>query len=144
MTNKPKGLGTELETALKRWLIDNGWPYADRITLRGPDEGDVRLSERIPFVLEGKSAKRSTERATLGTWVRELEVEVTNAGAIAGAVVHKKRGTTNVGDYYAIMPVHMLNTLLRLAFPEAPPTQSPEATKPTPLRRRRVIPRYDT
>lgn len=140
MANRPKALGTELETALKGYLRENGWPYADRIVLHGgKDVGDVRLSERIPFVLEGKSAKSTTDRAAIGTWLRELQTEVSNANAISGAVVHKKRGTTDVGEYVAIMPVKYLNVLLRLAFPGEPTVQ--EAPDP-PRRRKVVIPPY--
>lgn len=115
--SKMKSLGTQNETAIKEWLRANGWPYADRKVLAGAnDEGDIRLSERIPFVIEAKTAKSTTDRASLGTFVRELEVEVANADAECGAVIFKKKGTTNVGDYYAIMPVHMLNELLKRAF----------------------------
>ena len=114
-----KSLGTGHETAIKMWLREHGWPFADRKVLAGAnDEGDLRLSERIPFVIEAKTAKSTTDRASLGTFVKELEAEVKNANAEAGAVVFKKKGTTDVGEYYAIMPVHMLNALLKKAYTE--------------------------
>lgn len=120
MVNKPKQMGTEHETKIKQWLREHGWPYADRRPQNGAaDVGDLHLSERIPFVVEAKTAKRTTDRATLGTFVKELEVEVANAKAEAGAVIFKKVGTTDVGEYYAIMPVKYLNTLLEKCYGES-------------------------
>lgn len=117
--SKMKAMGTSHETSIKSWLRSNGWPYADRKVLSGAnDEGDLRLSERIPFVIEAKTAKSTTDRASLGTFVKELKVEVENASADGGAVVFKKKGTTDVGEYYAIMPVYMLNALLKKAYSE--------------------------
>lgn len=119
MANRMKSLGTSHETAIKNWLREHGWPYADRKTQAGANDlGDLRLSERVPFVVEAKTAKSTTDRASLGTFVKELEAEVENAGAEAGAVIFKKKGTTDVGDYYAIMPVWMLNEILHKAYPE--------------------------
>lgn len=115
-----RNLGTRYETSIKDWLRDNGWPYADRKVLEGSeDKGDIRLSERVPFVIEAKTAKSTTDRASLGTFVKELEVEVKNANAECGAVVFKRKGTTDIGNHYAIMPVHMLNDLLKRAYPQS-------------------------
>lgn len=113
-------MGTEHETKIKLWLREHGWPYADRKTQAGAnDEGDLRLSERIPFVVEAKTARSTTDRASLGTFVKELEAEVINSKSEAGAVIFKKKGTTDVGEYYAIMPVKYLNTLLEKAYGES-------------------------
>lgn len=112
-------MGTGHEVAVRDWLRENGWPYADRKVLNGAnDEGDLRLSERVPFVLEAKTAKSTTDRASLGSFVKELEAEVKNAKAEAGAVVFKKKGTTDVGQHYALLPVWMLNVLLQKAYGE--------------------------
>lgn len=117
MANRMKSMGTSHETAIKEWLRKNGWPYAERKTLAGAaDEGDIRLSERVPFVIEAKTAKSTTDRAAIGSFVKELEAEVVNSGSESGAVILKKRGTTDVGQYYAIMPVHMLNVILSKAY----------------------------
>jgi hypothetical protein len=117
VANPIKNLGTKLETEIVVWLKAHGWLYAHRRTQKGsPDEGDVCLSERIPFTIEAKNSKRSTDRAAIGTWLRELESEVTNVGDDAGAVIHKRRGTTDVGEYIAMMPVKYLNYLLERAY----------------------------
>ena len=44
-----------------------------------------------------------------------LEVEIKNAKADTGAVIHKRRGTGNVGNWYATMPVETLIELLKKA-----------------------------
>lgn len=119
MANRMKSLGTSHETAIKTWLRGNGWPYADRRTLAGAsDEGDLRLSERVPFTIEAKTAKSTTDKASLGAFMKELVAEVENSESESGAVILKKRGTTDVGEYYAIMPVWMLNILLQRAYQE--------------------------
>ena len=117
MANRMKSLGTSHESAIRTWLREHGWPYADRRAQNGAaDLGDIRLSERIPFVVEAKTAKSTTDRASLGTFVKELEAEINNAQAESGAVVFKKKGTTDVGEYYAILPVKYLNALLIRAY----------------------------
>lgn len=120
MGNRMKSLGTGHEVAVRDWFREHGWPYADRKVQAGAlDEGDLRISERIPFVVEAKTAKSTTDRASLGTFVKELEAEVKNSKSECGAVIFKKRGTTDVGSYYSIMPVWMLNHLLKKAYGES-------------------------
>ena len=117
MANPTKQLGTKQESEIVRWLKDHGWPWAHRRTMKGSaDEGDVCLSERIPFTIESKNSRRSTDRAAIGTWIRELEAEVKAVGDEAGAVIHKRRGTTDVGEYVVIMPVKYLNHLLTATY----------------------------
>lgn len=119
MANRMKSLGTQHESAIRDWLREHGWPFADRRTQNGANDlGDLRLSERIPFVVEAKTAKSTTDRASLGSFVKELVAEVHNDRAEAGAVIFKKQGTTDVGEYYAIMPVKYLNVLLEKAYGE--------------------------
>lgn len=122
--------GTEHESRVRTWLRGHGWPYADRRPKNGAkDLGDLRLSERIKFVIEAKNAKSTTDKAAIGSMVKELEVEVANDQAEAGAVILKRRGTTDVGEYYAIMPVKYLNTLLLKAYGEEPPPVLPREIK---------------
>lgn len=124
MTNRAKQKGTSHESAIVTWLRAHGWPYASRKTQAGAaDEGDVRLSERVPYVIEAKN----TQAASIGPWMKELEAEVRNAKADGGAVIWKKRGTTDVGEYYAIMPVKYLNTLLTTVYPETRWIEGPAA-----------------
>jgi N-dimethylarginine dimethylaminohydrolase len=119
MANPTKSMGTAHETAIVNWFRSKGWKWTHRRTQKGSDdEGDVCLSERIPFTIEAKNSKRSTERAAIGAWLRELEEEVNHVGDDAGAVIHKRRGTTDVGEYVVLMPVKYLEYLLDRAYPE--------------------------
>ena len=117
MANPMKQLGTSHETAIVNWFKANGWPYAARKTLKGSaDQGDIQLSERVPFVVEAKTAKATTDKANISGWLKELEAEIIAAEAETGAIIMKKRGTTDVAEYVAIMPVKVLNHLLQRAY----------------------------
>jgi hypothetical protein len=118
LTN-PKG--TQLETAVVRWLRDNGWVHARRIVKEGSlDKGDVTLGDGIPVTIEAKN----TKSIDLAGAQKELKVEMANAGHHFGFVVHKKRGTTDVGEYYAVLPVHVLVDLFGVALGQpAPPLE---------------------
>jgi len=107
MSNPSKARGTAFETALVGWLQANGHPYAERRTLSGHnDRGDVA---GIPgVVIEAKNCKT----IQLAAWVDELAVEMGNAGVDIGAVVIRRRGTSDVGRSYAVMPLDVFNRLL--------------------------------
>jgi len=125
--------GTQLETATVNWLRENGWPYARRIVKEGQrDKGDVTLGDGISVTIEAKNEKK----IDLAGGQRELMDEMENAGHSWGFTVHKKRGTTNVGDYYAVLPVHILMNIIGAALGNE---SFDEPTAPPP--RRRVIPR---
>ncbi|UAJ79977.1 hypothetical protein IT072_02550 [Leifsonia sp. ZF2019] len=111
--NRNKARGTAFETLITRALQD-AFPDDDRIDrapLRGAkDEGDIR-GVRSPFgrvVIECKNHNR----LELAAWVDEAEVERGNADAIAGAVVHKRRGKGQALDQYVTMTVRDLVALL--------------------------------
>lgn len=103
-----KQKGTAAETAVVRYLQANGFPHVERRALAGVnDRGDI---SGIPgVVLEVKNCKR----IELAGWLDELEAEMTNAGAYIGAVVHKRRGTTDPGKWFATLPFSVLVDLLR-------------------------------
>lgn len=64
-----------------------------------------------PVVIEVKDHKT----ITLSEWLKELKVEMANANVTMGAVIAKKRGTTSVGDWYAVMPASIFAVLLKEA-----------------------------
>ena len=108
MSNPSKQKGTSAETAVVKYLIANGFPEAERRTLSGAyDKGDI--SGIFDVVLEVKNHKTMT----LGQWMEELKVEVENANAETGAVIHKRKGTTDVSEWYASMPFWMYLYLLK-------------------------------
>ena len=55
---------------------------------------------------------KNCARTDLAGWISEAEVESAHDDAIAGVVVAKKRGTTNVGDWYVHMTVNDLLVLI--------------------------------
>jgi Holliday junction resolvase-like predicted endonuclease len=112
--------GTAQETLIVTWLKSQGWRFARRIRLEGrSDKGDVVLGDHVSLVIESKNEKT----IKLAEYMRELEKEIANAGVETGVVIVKKRGTTDVGQYYAVMPVHLWAALLGKAGygPPAPP-----------------------
>jgi hypothetical protein len=110
MTSASKAKGSNHERMTVDYLIEQGWPYAERrIAGDFKDRGDIAGVPRIVF--ECKNEKR----IDLAGYMKELETEVANDRADLGVAVVKKKGTTNVGDYYAVMPMHMLIKLLKSA-----------------------------
>lgn len=108
--SKSKQKGTAAETAVVKYLRENGFPYAERRALTGNyDKGDITGCG--PIVFEVKNHKAMD----LAGWIAELRAEIANAEAMTGTVVAKKRGTTFPGDWYAIMPFGLLVELLKEA-----------------------------
>jgi hypothetical protein len=78
---------------LQRW-----WPMAERRRLNGiHDRGDVAGIHST--VVEVKSGAK----IELGTWMRELDVEVANDHAEHGVLVIKPKGTTDAAQFYAVV-----------------------------------------
>jgi hypothetical protein len=106
--SKQRAKGTAAETAVVRYLREHGFPHAERRALHGTaDQGDITGCG--PVVFEVKNHKT----LDLAGWLKELDVEMTNADVETGVVIAKKRGTTDVGEWYAVMPVHVLVALLK-------------------------------
>ena len=100
MSNPQKVKGDKAERDVAGYLAAHGFPYAERAYGAGrPDDvGDI---DGIPgVVVEVKNHKA----LTIPAWLNELEVEMSNARAVHGAVVAKRRGSTDVGSWYAIAP----------------------------------------
>jgi len=107
VANPSKTKGTSWESAVVAYLRTHGFPYAERRALGGAnDKGDIAGVPGV--VLECKSVKS----ITLSTFVDELHVEMRNAGVDVGAVVIKRRGTTDVGRAYAVMPMDVFVRLI--------------------------------
>lgn len=108
--SKQRAKGTAAETAVVRYLKDHGFPHAERRALHGTaDKGDITGCG--PVVFEVKNHKT----LDLAGWLKELEDEMANANVAHGAVIAKKRGTTDPGEWYAVMPVRLLVELLHEA-----------------------------
>lgn len=108
--SKAKQKGTAAESAVVKFLQENGFIYAERRALHGTvDKGDITGCGPIVFEVKDHA------KLTLSEWVKELEVEIANAKASTGSVVAKRRGKGNAGEWYAIMPFSRLVALLKEA-----------------------------
>jgi hypothetical protein len=105
--SKQKAKGTAAETAVVNWLQSQGRKSVERRTLNGvKDRGDI--AGIVGTVLEVKNH----QRMALSEWIDELEIEMHNDKADTGVVIHKRKGTTDVGRWYASMPVSVWYKLL--------------------------------
>ena len=108
MANSNKAKGSAAERAVARWLAENGWPEAERRYDAGrhDDRGDIR------GVPDCTIEVKNHQRLDLAGWVAELEIEMANGDTTPGAVIIKRRCTTDVGRWYAVMPVEVLARML--------------------------------
>lgn len=109
--NKPKIKGTFAETTVVNYLRDNGFPYAERRTLKGAkDRGDVAGCPGLCF--EVKYAGVSLK---IGTWLGETDVESLNDEADYGILVVKPLGLgeRSVASWYAVMTSEYFSKLVR-------------------------------
>jgi hypothetical protein len=122
VTSSQKRKGSAAELAVAKWLRKLGWIHAERSRCGWSDDrGDI---DGLPgIVIEVKAEKKFD----LPGYLRELEVEIDNAKAWTGTVIIKRRGSTNVDDWYAVMPAKIWAELLLMLDQ---PTQNP--VTPTP------------
>ena len=107
MTSPQKRKGSAAELAVAKWLNRLGWTGAERSRAGWTDDrGDI---DGMPGVcIEVKAEKK----IDIPGYLRELEVEIENAKAWTGAVIIKRRGSTNVDDWYAVMPAKVWGELM--------------------------------
>ena len=122
LTSPQKRKGSAAELAVAKWLRKLGWIHAERSRAGWTDDrGDI---DGMPGVcIEVKAEKK----IDIPGYLRELEVEMENAKAWTGTVIIKRRGSTNVDDWYAVMPAKVWGELM---FMLDQPTQNP--VTPTP------------
>lgn len=110
MTTASKRKGSDHELKIAKYLVAQGWKHAERrIAGSNLDKGDIYGI--IGCVIEAKNEKR----IDLAGYMKELEVETLNAKASTGVAVVKKKGTTDVGEYYAVMPMKYWVSLMKEA-----------------------------
>lgn len=106
-----KAAGTRMERVTADCLAEHVDDRIDRRVKTGrADKGDIaglRVHGRR-VVVECKDVSTMS----LGTWVGEAEVERVNDGALAGLVVHKRRGKGDPLDAYVTMTLRDLIALL--------------------------------
>ena len=108
--SKARAKGTKLETDVVAYMKANGWPHAERHAQHGSkDVGDINIGPGV--VIECKA----TSRFSPAEFITELEDEMVNADAGDGVVVVKRRGTTDPGEFYALMTFRMWCALAKEA-----------------------------
>jgi hypothetical protein len=107
VTSPQKRKGSAAELAVAKWLRKLGWIHAERSRAGWQDDrGDI---DGMPgVVVEVKNEKK----IDIPGYLRELEVEIENAKAWTGTVIIKRRGSTNVDDWYAVMPAKIWGELM--------------------------------
>jgi hypothetical protein len=107
MTNRSKAKGTAAESACVQWLRLRGFPGAGRLPLRGnKDAGDIAFTAGL--VGEVKAYRLPTGYPTpaqLALWLEQAAAEKANAGAKHCVLIVKRPGTTDVGRWYAFLPL---------------------------------------
>jgi hypothetical protein len=101
MTNRPRGKGTSAETMLVDYLQANGFPYAERRSLKGgKDQGDITGCRGLVFEVKWAHAG-----IRMSEWVEQMVVERNNAQADHGVLVIKTPGlgVQQVGKWLTVM-----------------------------------------
>jgi 3D (Asp-Asp-Asp) domain-containing protein len=74
--SKAKAKGTSVETAVVKFLIDNGFPYAERRALNGAlDLGDITGTPALAWEVKNHKTYK------IPAWLKETELETKNAKA---------------------------------------------------------------
>lgn len=106
-----RAAGTRFERLVADYLAAHVDDRIDRRVKTGnKDRGDIgglrHMGQRI--VIEAKDVAR----LNLAGWVTEADIERGNDDALAGLVVHKRRGTADPGDQYVTTTLRDLIALL--------------------------------
>jgi hypothetical protein len=115
MTNRPRSIGTAAETAVCRYLTANGWPNAERRSLKGAaDQGDITGCPGLVIEVKGGDTARAASDGLIADWMAETEAERVNAAADIGVLVLQRRGVGagNAGRWWAYMDTDQLADLL--------------------------------
>lgn len=111
MSNAAKAKGSGAERDIVTYLIENGFPYAER-RLAGAqeDKGDIAGVNGVCIEVKNHA------KMSLSGWLEELKVEMVHAKAWTGVVWHKRKGKSSPADWYATMPGSVYLDLLKKAM----------------------------
>lgn len=128
--NRPKARGTAAETATLRWLRDNGFVWAERLTLTGHhDRGDISLLPGNLIIAEIKNhataATGQPGQKQLAAWMAETDRERANARADHALLVVKRKGTTNPGAWWCYVTTATFAALTGSAISPIPYAEAP-------------------
>lgn len=108
-----KAKGYSGENAVVKWLREKGYAYAERRRAgASKDTGDI-VGVVVGLCIEVKNHARMA----LAEWVDQLLEEMKNfsAPAWSGIVIHKRKGKTDVGEWYATSTVNIWLDLVKKA-----------------------------
>src|SRR6185312_8871013 len=103
---KPRAIGTATETAVVRYLVANGFPHAERRSLRGSlDAGDITGCPGLVWSVKGGVAAKTASDGQVAKWLAELERQRVNAAATIGVLVLQRAGIgeANAGRWWAVV-----------------------------------------
>lgn len=110
MANPQKAKGSGAERGVVEYLRAHGFPHAERrLAGSSKDRGDIAGVPGV--VIEVKNC----ERTNLAGWLAEAAVEQANDRADYGVVLHKRRGKSDVAQWYVTLPAGQFVHLLRQA-----------------------------
>jgi len=121
MSTPAKRKGSKAEADAVKWLKVNGFPYADRrIAGAQLDKGDISGVNGVTIEV------KNHVRMDLSAWIKELEIEMIkeleiemkNDNAWTGTVLHKRKGKSDVGEWYCSMPASVWLALIRRVLGE--------------------------
>jgi hypothetical protein len=116
MTAKDTNVGKDTEQRLARWLREHGgFPHAERTVRTGyrvssrsmADAGDIDGCPGLAFQAKSLRPADRAERA-VPDWLLETEAQRQAAGADIGVLVVRRWGTTDVGRWWAFLPLPQL------------------------------------
>lgn len=99
MTNKHKAKGSAAERAVATFLLGCGIRSARIPAGATADQGDIFVQNLDWPAIQVKNHAR----LDLAGWIRDVETQAANANRRNGVVWHKKRGTTDPGEWYVTM-----------------------------------------
>ena len=120
MTRTPqsaKKAGSTFERVVADYL---SWEEDDRID-RAVKRGTKDVGDIAGLRFHGQKIAvevKNTTKVTLSKWVAEAEIERQNLGALAGVVVHKRRGRAAPGDQWVTMTLRDFVALMNLVRSE--------------------------
>lgn len=111
MVNRPRGKGTSAEALVVKYLASNGFPWAERRSLKGAqDWGDVTGTPGLVW-----EVKYANAGIRMGEWIGETCDERQNANADHGILVMKpeKMGAAQIANWIAAMVAWDFDALLK-------------------------------
>ena len=112
---RPKDIGTAAESAVVKYLRENGFGNAERRALHGStDLGDITGIPGVVIEVKGGKMAEGASDGLVQAWLAETDAERRNAKADVGILVLKRKGQAVAGSWWCIYrniqgyPIRML------------------------------------